>query len=90
MIHRGGIYWVDLGAPLSSALVAAASQHGVLLAAGPRFGLDGAFERYVRLPYTLPEARLELAMERLAGAWLSLSRSGAPAGSWTMPPAEVA
>lgn len=90
-LPTGGLnLWVDLGAPLSSALVAAASQHGVLLAAGPRFGVDGAFERYVRLPYTLPEARLELAMERLAGAWHSLSRNGAPAGSWTMPPAEVA
>lgn len=90
-LPTGGLnLWVDLGAPLSSALVAAASQHGVLLAAGPRFGVDGAFERYVRLPYTLPEARLELAMERLAAAWLSLSRSGAPAGGWTMPPAEVA
>jgi len=62
----------------------------VLLAAGPRFGLDGAFERYVRLPYTLPEPKLELAMERLAAAWLSLPSSGAPAGGWTMPPAEVA
>ncbi|HEX4358144.1 MAG TPA: PLP-dependent aminotransferase family protein [Pseudonocardia sp.] len=90
-LPAGGLsLWVDLGAPLSSALVAAASQHGVLLAAGPRFGLDGAFERYVRLPYTLPEPKLELAMERLAAAWLSLPSSGAPAGGWTMPPAEVA
>ncbi|HEX4251129.1 MAG TPA: PLP-dependent aminotransferase family protein [Pseudonocardia sp.] len=87
----GGLsLWADLGAPLSSSLVAAASQHGLVLAAGPRFGLDGAFERYVRLPYTLPEARLELAMERLAAAWLSLSSSGAPASGWTVPPAEVA
>jgi hypothetical protein len=90
-VPTGGLsLWADLGAPVSSALVAAASRHGVLLAAGPRFGLDGAFERCLRLPYTLPEPRLELAMERLAAAWLSLPGSGAPAVGWTVPPAEVA
>src|SRR5262249_33692095 len=46
----GGLsLWVDLGAPVSSALVSAAAAQGVLLAAGPRFGLDGAFERFLRL-----------------------------------------
>ena len=90
-LPAGGLsLWADLGAPLSSALVTAASRHGVLLAAGPRFGLDGAFERHLRLPYTLPQAQLELAMDRLAAAWLSLPSSGVPAGGWTMPPAEVA
>jgi hypothetical protein len=84
---EGGLsLWVDLGAPVSSMLVTAASRHGVLLAAGPRFGLDGAFERFLRLPYTLPEPRLELAMERLTTAWLSLSS----VSGWEGAPAECA
>lgn len=83
----GGLsLWVDLGAPVSSALVSAAARHGLLLAAGPRFGLDGAFERFLRLPYTLPEQRLDLAVERLAAAWPSLG--GGP--GWSTGPAEVA
>ncbi|MGQ0482519.1 MAG: MocR-like transcription factor YczR [Pseudonocardia sp.] len=83
----GGLsLWVDLGAPVSSSLVASASRHGVLLAAGPRFGLDGAFERFLRLPFTLAEDRLDLAVERLAAAWLSL-----PGGTgWPGTPAQVA
>jgi hypothetical protein len=84
---EGGLsLWIDLGAPVSSTLVTAASRHGVLLAAGPRFGLDGAFERFLRLPYTLPEARLDLAVERLATAWLSLSN----VSGWVGAPAECA
>lgn len=70
----GGLcLWVDLGAPVSSALVSAAARHDVALAAGPRFGLDGAFERFLRLPYTLPADRLGQAVERLAVAWAGLA-----------------
>lgn len=87
----GGLsLWVDLDAPVSSALVSSASRHGVLLAAGPRFGLDGAFERYLRLPYTLPEPCLDEAMERLTAAWLALSSGEAPTGGWPSRTAEVA
>ena len=58
--------WVDLGVPRSSALVEAAARHGVHLAAGPRFGTGGAFERYVRFPYTHPVDVLDDAVARLA------------------------
>lgn len=65
----GGLsLWCRLDAPVSSALTAMADQHGVRLAAGPRFGVDGAFERYLRLPYTLPESQLADAVGRLATA----------------------
>jgi DNA-binding transcriptional MocR family regulator len=75
---RGGnSLWVDLGAPVSSRLVGLARRHDVLLAAGPRFGVDGAFERYLRLPYTLRRDRVEPALERLAAAWQSLDHGGA-------------
>lgn len=69
----GGLgFWVDLGAPISSALTISAERHGVALAAGPRFGLDGAFERFVRLPYTLDAETLDLAVDRLGAAYLAL------------------
>jgi DNA-binding transcriptional MocR family regulator len=69
----GGLsLWVELGAPVSSRLVGAARRHDVLLAAGPRFGLAGAFERYLRVPYTLRRDRVGPALERLAAAWQSL------------------
>jgi DNA-binding transcriptional MocR family regulator len=64
--------WVDLGAPRSSALVEAAGRHGVHLAAGPRFATGGAFEQFLRLPYTLSPDALDDAVARLAEAWDSL------------------
>lgn len=70
--------WVDLGRPESSRLTSAARRHDLLLAAGPRFGLDGAFERYLRLPFTLRRERMDGALERLSAAWADLDRPGAP------------
>ena len=72
----GGLsLWVDLGAPVSSRLVGAARRQDVLLAAGPRFGLAGAFERYLRVPYTLRRDRVEPALDRLVAAWHTLDES---------------
>lgn len=72
----GGLsLWVDLGAPVSSRLVGAARRHDVLLAAGPRFGLAGAFERYLRIPYTLRADRVGPALERLLAAWHTVDAS---------------
>jgi DNA-binding transcriptional MocR family regulator len=76
----GGLsLWVELGAPVSSRLTVAARRHGVLLAAGPRFGLDGAFERYLRLPYTLRRDRMDETLRRLSAAWGELDRVPADA-----------
>ncbi|GAA2550097.1 MocR-like transcription factor YczR [Pseudonocardia hydrocarbonoxydans] len=69
----GGLsFWIDLGDPVSSRLTVAARRHDVLLAAGPRFGIDGAFERYLRLPWTLRPDRVDEALDRLATAWNTL------------------
>jgi DNA-binding transcriptional MocR family regulator len=88
-LPRGGqSLWVELDAPRSSALAAVAVQHGVLLAAGPRFGVDGAFERFLRLPYTLAEPELAEAVERLAVAWRSVAADRGRRGA--EPPALVA
>jgi len=76
-IPEGGLcLWVELDAPRSTALAAVADRHGIRLAAGPRFGVDGAFERFTRLPYSLPAPVLEDAASRLAVAWRAVTESG--------------
>ena len=60
----------------SNPAAVAARRHDVLLAAGPRFGVDGAFERYLRLPFTLRRDRMDAAVERLALAWQELDGIG--------------
>jgi DNA-binding transcriptional MocR family regulator len=75
----GGLsIWARLDGPYSSDLEAAAERHHVRLAAGPRFGVDGTLERFLRLPYTLPADQLETAVLRLAAAYSSLALSRRP------------
>jgi DNA-binding transcriptional MocR family regulator len=70
----GGLaLWVRLPAPMSSALSAAASRIGLDIPPGPRFGVDGTLERFLRVPYTLPEEQLTEAVELLARAWLAVT-----------------
>jgi DNA-binding transcriptional MocR family regulator len=77
---EGGLsLWAELEEPLSSRLAVAAEQHGLHLAAGPRFGVDAAFERFLRIPYTLPDERLDLAVQRLTAAYHSILGRGSPA-----------
>lgn len=69
----GGLsLWVELDGPISSSLAVAAERHGLRLAAGPRFGLDGAFERFLRIPYTLSVSNLDVAVDRIVAAYSSL------------------
>ena len=74
--------WVDLGAPRSSALAEVAPRHGLVLASGPRFGVGGAFESRLRVPYSLPLDVLDDAVVRLAAAWDDLDH--APSGLSTV------
>ncbi|MER6392304.1 PLP-dependent aminotransferase family protein [Streptomyces sp. NPDC001523] len=65
----GGVtLWATFREPISSRLAAVAPDHGVTIAAGPRFGVGGAFERNIRLPYTLPPDQLVQGIRRLARA----------------------
>lgn len=61
--------WAELPRPVSSALAVAAHELGVRIAPGNRFGIGGAFERFVRLPYALPRPLLSDVIDRLARAW---------------------
>jgi DNA-binding transcriptional MocR family regulator len=74
----GMALWVRLPAPMSSALSAAASRMGLEIPPGPRFGVDGTLERFIRVPYTLPHDQLSEAIELLARAWRSVTGATTP------------
>ncbi|GGF35991.1 MocR-like transcription factor YczR [Subtercola lobariae] len=72
-VDGGLCAWVNLGRPASSQLVLAARTRGVLITAGPRFGLDGAFERFLRLPINKSPAETSRAVDALQLAWRDIS-----------------
>jgi DNA-binding transcriptional MocR family regulator len=70
----GGLaLWVRLPAPMSSALSAAASRMGLDIPPGPRFGVDGSLERFLRIPYTLPPDEMTEAVDLLARVWATVT-----------------
>jgi DNA-binding transcriptional MocR family regulator len=73
-VNGGLAAWVNIGAPVSSQLALAARSEGLLIAAGPRFGIDGAFERFLRMPLTASESQVERAVAALARAWPAAAR----------------
>lgn len=78
--HAGGglTAWVNLGIPVSSQLALAARTQGLVIAAGPRFGVDGAFERFLRVPFSYPAVQTEHAVDALARAWAFVRRNPSP------------
>lgn len=75
---QGGLsLWVNLGEPASSQLALAARARGLLVGAGPRFGLAGAFERFLRLPFCHPAAVTLPAVDLLEEAWAAVARQEA-------------
>ena len=77
-VDGGLAAWVNIGAPVSSQLALAARNHGLLITAGPRFGIDGAFERYLRVPIAVNADQVEGAVDALAAAWPTLARHPMP------------
>lgn len=76
----GGLsLWVGLPRPVSETLAGTASRFGVHIAPGTRFGVGGAFQRFVRLPFTLAEGDLDRAVDGLAQAWTAVDGRPAPA-----------
>lgn len=72
---EGGLsLWVELPRADSTRLALAAPDHGVRIAPGVRFGVNGAYERFLRLPFSRHEADLDRAVESLAAAWTTLDR----------------
>lgn len=72
-VDGGIVTWVGLGAPVSSQLALAARREGLIVAAGPRFGFDGAFERFLRLPVCYSPETTDAAVQAVARAWRSLA-----------------
>ncbi|WIM98165.1 PLP-dependent aminotransferase family protein [Actinoplanes oblitus] len=84
VVPGGGVtLWAELDGPISSALSRAAEDVGVRLAPGPRFGLDGTLERFLRLPFTLAADDLVEAVRRIASVRHDLDRVARPA--WRTP-----
>jgi len=83
-VHGGLAVWANIGAPVSSQLALAARGEGLLITAGPRFGVDGAFERFLRLPLTYAASQVEQAVAALQRAWPAAARHPLPeAGALT-------
>jgi DNA-binding transcriptional MocR family regulator len=75
-VPRGGMtMWVRTGDVSGSRLAVAGERLGVRVPSGPRFGVDGAFESFVRIPFTVSGALAVEAAARLAQA-ADLVRSG--------------
>jgi len=72
-LPQGGLsFWVELPEALATRFATGAESVGIHLGAGTRFGLAGAFERYLRMPFTQPEAILQEAFMALQPIWSSL------------------
>ncbi|WP_431041149.1 PLP-dependent aminotransferase family protein [Streptomyces sp. P1-3] len=68
-VPRGGLtLWTRTGGLSGSRIAEAGERLGVRVPSGPRFGVDGAFEGFVRLPFTVSGAVAEQAATRLAAA----------------------
>ncbi|MBF4177862.1 MocR-like transcription factor YczR [Lelliottia nimipressuralis] len=73
---EGGLsYWVELPGMVATQLGARAETQGIHLGTGTRFGLSGAFDRYLRMPFSMDSAQLENALLRIKPLWNSLNRS---------------
>lgn len=71
--------WVNIGVPLSSELATAGRNLGLTLTPGPQFGVDGEFERHLRIPITEPYETLQHGLELLDEAWSSVRQQRPPA-----------
>ncbi|MBO1337701.1 hypothetical protein [Streptomyces sp. VRA16 Mangrove soil] len=74
-LPQGGLsLWLELLDTDSSRLTAQAATHGLTLTPGFHFSPDGALDRYLRLPFTLSPAALDMAVDRLERAYAAAHR----------------
>ncbi len=59
--RAGYRFWVELPKMLATQFSVRAENAGIHIGTGTRFGLEGAFDRYLRLPFTLPDTELRNA-----------------------------
>jgi DNA-binding transcriptional MocR family regulator len=78
-VPRGGMtMWVRTGEVSGSRVAVAGERLGVRVPSGPRFGVDGAFESFVRIPFTVSGPTAHEAAARLAAAAAVVASGGAP------------
>ncbi len=81
-LARGGLsLWCRLPGDLDATRLAVAAEgQGLLLAAGPRFAVDGGLDRWLRLPHVLPPETMRDAVARLtvAAERVRAGRAGSP------------
>lgn len=71
---EGGLsFWVELPGMLATLFSVRAESRGIHIGTGTRFGLAGAFDRYLRLPFTLSDDELRSAFTTLQPLWHSLN-----------------
>lgn len=71
---EGGLsFWVELPGMLATLFYVRAESRGIHIGTGTRFGLAGAFDRYLRLPFTLSDEELRSAFTTLQPLWHSLT-----------------
>ncbi|EPT9137667.1 TPA: PLP-dependent aminotransferase family protein [Klebsiella michiganensis] len=74
MPPEGGLsFWVELPGMLATLFSVRAESRGIHIGTGTRFGLAGAFDRYLRLPFTLSDDELRSAFTTLQPLWHSLT-----------------
>ncbi len=75
-VDGGLAVWVGIGAPVSTELALAARSRGLAITGGSRFGHDGAFERFLRIPITATPAATDRALDILEDAWRGIAPEG--------------
>lgn len=71
-VDGGLTRWVGPGAAVSSTLALACQARSLRITAGPRFGIDGAYERFLRVPFTADVEQLDRAVQILQDTWHAL------------------
>ncbi|CAN5299008.1 PLP-dependent aminotransferase family protein [soil metagenome] len=72
-VSGGLCLWVTMPRAASSQLVLNLRSRGILMNAGPRFGIDGAFERFLRVPTSYGPAETLQALDALQHTWHDLN-----------------
>ncbi|MGK0702033.1 PLP-dependent aminotransferase family protein [Yokenella regensburgei] len=69
-LPEGGLsFWVELPERVATRFAAQAESVGIHLGTGTRFGVSGAFDRYLRIPFTLEDDILQEAFQTLQPLW---------------------
>ncbi|WP_253202166.1 PLP-dependent aminotransferase family protein [Subtercola sp. PAMC28395] len=72
-ISGGLCLWAKMPRAASSQLVLNLRARAILMNAGPRFGIDGAFERFLRIPTSYSPADTYRALDALQHTWHDLN-----------------